>query len=159
MPDISADYQGIADTSHKMSQQCDIIVPAIYGLIGKVSNLLDNGLYLEQASPALNTAYTEFSKSLQQAASAIQVYANLLTQISDAFKTQDADMFAATLSSIDGKGGFETSAEEVHSDKPGVPDWNPPPGAGDTGSWSDDHTVYTPGISQSNNGGPQAVQP
>jgi hypothetical protein len=124
MGDISADYAGIAETAGKLSTQCNIIVPEIYNLLSRVGTLLDHGLYLEQASPALKTAYEEFSKSMHMAASNIQGWANLFTQLTDAFKNNDADMFASTLSGIDGKGGYEVTGEEVTTDTPDVPKWD-----------------------------------
>ncbi|GAB2901050.1 hypothetical protein [Streptomyces mayteni] len=123
MADISADYAGIAETASKLSAQCNIIVPEIYNLLSTVGTLLDNGLYLEQASPALKTAYEEFSRSMHSAATSIQHWANLLTSISDSFKSNDSELFAATLSNIDGEGGFELTAEEVETDPTYPPDW------------------------------------
>ncbi|WP_062207632.1 hypothetical protein [Streptomyces sp. NBRC 109706] len=147
MPDISADYAGIAETSSKLSAQCNIIVPEIYSLLSKVGTLLDNGLYLEQASPALKTAYEEFSRSMQMAASNIQNWANLFTGINDAFKSNDSALFAATLSSIDGEGGLELTADEVETDTPDAPTWGPP--GGDLGgtpiTWNEDRSSITQG--------------
>ncbi len=145
MADISADYAGIAETSGKLSTQCGIIIPEIYNLLSTVDTLLDNGLYLEQASPALKTAYEEFSRSLQQAASNIQGYANLFTGISDGFKSNDAALFASALSGIDGEGGYETTAEEVQTPTDDPPEWAPPNGdIGSGGTWNEDHSVFTP---------------
>ncbi|SFD55564.1 hypothetical protein [Streptomyces aidingensis] len=149
MADISAEYAGIAEASQKMSTQCGIMVPEIYSLMEKVNTLLDNGLYLEQASPALKTAYEEFSKSLQMAAANIQGYANLLTAISDAFQNNDAALFAATLSSIDGEGGLELTPEEVTTPTDDPPEWSPP-GGGSDGTpvvWNEDHSQITVGNS------------
>jgi hypothetical protein len=145
MADISADYAGIAETSSQLTTQCGIIIPEIYTLMGRVDTLLDNGLYLEQASPALKTAYEEFSRSLQMAASNIQGWANILTGISDSFKNNDAALFASSLSGIDGEGGYETTAEEVTTPTDDPPEWDGSKDiGGPTGSWNEDHTVFTP---------------
>jgi hypothetical protein len=145
MADISADYAGIAETSSQLSTQCGIIIPEIYNLMSRVDTLLDNGLYLEQASPALKTAYEEFSRSLQLAASNIQGWANILTGISDSFKSNDAALFASSLSGIDGEGGYEVTAEQVETPVNDPPEWDDSKGLeGPTGTWNEDHTVFTP---------------
>ncbi|RBM20458.1 hypothetical protein [Streptomyces sp. PT12] len=146
MPDIAADYQGIVDTAGKLSTQCNIIVPEIYDLMGTVGTLLDEGLYLEQASPALKTAYEEFSKSMQMAASGIQGWANLFTDIKTAFENNDAELFAVTLSAIDGEGGLELEPDEVTADKPPVPEWDDEHNLnGAPVTWNEDRTQITPG--------------
>jgi hypothetical protein len=147
MADISAEYTAIAETAGKMATQCNIIVDEIYDLLSRVGTLLDNGLYLEQASPALKSAYEEFSRSMQMAAASIQGWANLLTTIVDSFKNNDADLFAATLSSIDGKGGLELDPEEVKTDTD-TPKWDESQGLGGTPiTWSgpDRSGSITPG--------------
>ncbi|KAB8169708.1 hypothetical protein FH609_005265 [Streptomyces sp. 3MP-14] len=147
MADISADYAGIAETAGKLSTQCNIIVPEIYSLLSRVGTLLDDGLYLEQASPALKTAYEEFSKSMHMAASNIQNWANLFTGLNDAFQNNDAELFAATLSSIDGEGGLELTAEEVTTDTEDPPEWGPPNGdlGGTPVTWNEDRSAITQG--------------
>ncbi|MDT0308747.1 hypothetical protein RM780_17520 [Streptomyces sp. DSM 44917] len=145
MADISADYAGIAETSSTLTAQCGIIIPEIYNLLGRVDTLLDNGLYLEQASPALKTAYQEFSRSLQMAASNIQGWANILTQISDSFRTNDAALFAASLSGIDGEGGYEVGYEEVTTATTAPPEWDDSRSLdGPSGTWNEDHSMFTP---------------
>jgi hypothetical protein len=144
MADLSADYAGILDTTTKLSTQCGVIIPEIYRLMGEVSTLLDNGLYLEQASPALKTAYEEFSRSLQSAAGNLQVFANIFTSIKDSLQNNDAELFAGTLSSLDGEGGYEITATEVVSPTPDPPGWDSSKNIGGTPvTWNEDRTTIT----------------
>ncbi len=144
MADISADYAGISETASKLSTQCNIIVPEVYNLVSTVGTLLDNGLYLEQASPALKTAYEEFSKSMHMAATSIQGWANLFTQLNDSFKNNDSDLFAATLSSIDGEGGLELTAEDVETDLRDIPKWDDSHNLGGPDlTWNEDRSQIT----------------
>ncbi|RKN09418.1 hypothetical protein D7319_13270 [Streptomyces radicis] len=133
------------DAAGKLSTTCNIIVPEIYSLMGTVGTLLDEGLYLEQASPALKTAYEEFSKSMQAAAAGLQNWANLLTAIKDAFENNDAELFAITLSAIDGEGGFEVTANEVTTTPGEVPKWDSQHELNGTPvDWNEDRTRLEP---------------
>ncbi|MBL1066194.1 hypothetical protein [Streptomyces sp. 7-21] len=144
MADIAADYEGIAETCSTFVAQCNIIIPEIYSLLERVGNLLDEGLYLEQASPALKAAYTEFSQSLHSAAGNLQSYANIFTQIKDNFENNDAALFAGTLSSLDGEGGLELEPEEVTSETPDPPEWDDSKNIGGTAlTWNEDGTQIT----------------
>ncbi|MDT0320537.1 hypothetical protein E1265_13445 [Streptomyces sp. 8K308] len=144
MADLSADYAGILDTTTKLSTQCGIIIPEIYSLMAEVSTLLDNGLYLEQASPALKTAYEEFSRSLQSAAGNLQIFANIFTGIKESLQNNDAELFASTLSSLDGEGGYEVTAEDFTTTPPDPPAWNDANNIGGTPvTWNEDRTQLT----------------
>ncbi|MFR9723402.1 hypothetical protein ACL02R_08530 [Streptomyces sp. MS19] len=143
MADILADYEGIADTCGQLSTQAGIIIPEIYTLMNTVSTLLDDGLYLEQASPALKTAYEQFSRTLQSAAGSLQVFANMFTTIKDSFENNDAELFAGTLSGLDGDGGYELTADEVTSPTPDPAAWDDSKNIGSGVTWNEDHSQVT----------------
>ncbi|UCM90408.1 hypothetical protein [Streptomyces marincola] len=142
MADLSADYAGILETTTQLSTQCGIIIPELYRLMGEVSTLLDNGLYLEQASPALKTAYEEFSRSLQGAAGNLQIFANIFTSIKESLQNNDAELFAGTISGLDGEGGYEVTAEDFTTEPPDPPEWDSSQEIGGTAThWNEDRTV------------------
>jgi hypothetical protein len=147
--DISADYAAIADASGKLSTECTTIHQKVIDLHTEVSTLLDTALFWRRASPALKTAYTEFSKTVQSGAAQLQSWAAVLTAISDGFKNSDETLFASALSSIDGEGGYELDPGppiETPVDDP--PTWDPPNNGGTPIAYSEDGETYLGPTSQ-----------
>ncbi|CAL9427746.1 hypothetical protein [Streptomyces sp. enrichment culture] len=142
--DIALVYDDIADCCSVLVAQTDIIIPEVYSLMQKVDTLLDHGLYLEQASPALKTAYEQFSRTLQSAGASLEMYAQMFSNIKTAFENNDNAAMAGALDGLDGDGGYAPEATENPMSEKDPREWAPTGGnIGANVNWNADHTQVT----------------
>ncbi|WP_129841622.1 hypothetical protein [Streptomyces sp. RFCAC02] len=138
---IRLNYEGIADCCTVLVSQSEMMIPEIYRLVAKVDMLLDNGLYLEQASPALKTVYEQFSMSLHSAAANLQSYANTFENVKHAFEFNDLASAQAALEGLDGEGGYDLGPDPEYQPVEGeTPLYSPPGGTiGSDVTWNENH--------------------
>jgi hypothetical protein len=81
-PDISIDYEAIKTVATKLQAAHDDIAPRIAILAATVSGLLtqDGGLWMDQTSPTIQTAYTTFNTSAVNVVDAINGFYKMFTQ-------------------------------------------------------------------------------
>ncbi|MDT0267670.1 hypothetical protein RM844_15390 [Streptomyces sp. DSM 44915] len=139
------DYEGIGETCTVLDGQARIFIDEVYRLLYMVRDLLEQGMYLEQASPALQTAYSEFSNSLHAGGTNLMSFAQLFESLRVNYENADNAAMASTLSSLDGEGGhFEPETEKPLPDSATLPEYNPP--QGDIGydvEWDRDQGIIT----------------
>ncbi|WP_155055967.1 WXG100 family type VII secretion target [Streptomyces blattellae] len=87
--DVVFDYDEIARTATTMGTKLTDISTELTDLETTVSNLLQDGLVFEKASPALQSAYDSFSKQMQESAANIKAYAESFNDIATAIAESD----------------------------------------------------------------------
>lgn len=102
--DVVIDYDEISSAASTMATKLSDISNELTELESTVSNLLQDGLVFEKASPALQEAYNEFSSQMKSSAKSIQDYADLFTNISDSMAESDASIASEVTSSSSGSG-------------------------------------------------------
>lgn len=90
--DVVIDYDEISSSATTMATKLSDISNELTELENTVSNLLQDGLVFEQASPALQEAYNEFSSQMKSSAKSIQDYADLFNSIADSMAESDASI-------------------------------------------------------------------
>ncbi|MFI6435211.1 hypothetical protein [Streptomyces sp. NPDC050759] len=87
--DVVFDYDEIARTATTMGTKLTDISTELTNLETTVSNLLQDGLVFEKASPALQSAYENFSKQMGESAANIKAYADSFNDIAEAIAESD----------------------------------------------------------------------
>ena len=85
---VQLEYQQIDTVSSQLNNAVNNINPQLLTLKNSVDNLLNDGLFLQQTSPAMQHAYEQFTNQLQQIVQKIGDFAKQFTDI----KTQINDM-------------------------------------------------------------------
>jgi hypothetical protein len=79
MPDVNVDPAAVDAARNVMTQNKDSIVADLQGLLTAVQILLTDsgGLWMKQASPAMNTEFTKFANNLRELISSINNFTSL----------------------------------------------------------------------------------
>ncbi|WP_405591331.1 hypothetical protein [Streptomyces sp. NBC_01190] len=85
---VQLEYSQIDTVSSQLNNAVSNINPQLLTLKNSVDNLLSDGLFLQQTSPAMQHAYEQFTTQLQQIVTKIGDFAKQFTDI----KTQINDM-------------------------------------------------------------------
>ncbi|ANW16869.1 hypothetical protein [Streptomyces clavuligerus] len=93
---ISIDYAEIVRVAGVMNQAVNDINPHLLTTKTTVEGLLDNGLFMQQSSPAMKAAYEKLTLSLQQAVESINSFATQFTKIKESVEKMDAEIAAST---------------------------------------------------------------
>lgn len=93
---ISLDYDEIQNVSNAMRQAATDIVPHLESTRTKVEGLLDNGLYMQQSSPAMKDSYQKLTTSLTQAIDNINQFAKQFDEIKKNIEKLDTDVATST---------------------------------------------------------------
>ncbi|OKI05292.1 hypothetical protein A6A06_11780 [Streptomyces sp. CB02923] len=93
---INLDYNEIQRVSGVMNQAVNDINPLLLSTKSSVEGLLDNGMFMQQSSPALKESYNNLTASLQKAVESINSFANQFNQIKNNIEKMDADIAAGT---------------------------------------------------------------
>ncbi|MET9135208.1 WXG100 family type VII secretion target [Streptomyces antibioticus] len=103
-PDVLFDYDEIARTATTMGTKLSDISSELSDLESYVSGLLQDGLVFEKASPALQTAYDDFSNQMKTSAKNIQEYANTFNDIAKAIAESDSSIATEVQNAGQGNG-------------------------------------------------------
>jgi uncharacterized protein YukE len=95
---VQLEYGQIDTVSSQLNNAVQNINPQLLTLKNSVDNLLSDGLFLQQTSPAMQHAYEQFTTQLQQIVQKIGDFANQFAGI----KTQIEDMDKQMAASING---------------------------------------------------------
>lgn len=95
---IQLQYGQIETVATQLNNAVTNINPQLMQLQGTVDNLLTDGLFLQQTSPAMQHAYLQFTQQLTQIVSKIEDFAKQFTSI----KTQIDDMDRTMKAQIEG---------------------------------------------------------
>ncbi|WP_030609285.1 hypothetical protein [Streptomyces sclerotialus] len=93
---INIDYNEIQRVSGVMKQAVNDINPLLLSTKTSVEGLLDNGLFMQQSSPALKESYSNLTASLQKAVESINSFANQFNQIKNSVEKMDLDIATGT---------------------------------------------------------------
>ncbi|MFH8476581.1 hypothetical protein [Streptomyces sp. NPDC018000] len=93
---INLNYTEIVRVSNVMNQAVNDINPHLLSTKTSVEGLLDNGLFMQQSSPAMKAAYEKLTASLQQAVESINSFAMQFTKIKESVEKMDAEIAAST---------------------------------------------------------------
>ncbi|KUN18371.1 MAG: hypothetical protein HOV82_19865 [Streptomyces sp.] len=97
---VQLQYGQIETVSTQLTHAVTTINPQLMQLKGSVDNLLNDGLFLQQTSPAMQHAYEQFTVQLTQIVTKIEDFAKQFTAI----KTQIDDMDRTMAAQIKGNG-------------------------------------------------------
>ncbi|MEE4543154.1 WXG100 family type VII secretion target [Streptomyces sp. V4-01] len=98
---IQLQYSQIDTVATQLNNAVTNINPQLLQLQGTVENLLGDGLFLQQTSPAMQHAYQQFTGQLTNIVAKIEDFAKQFTSI----KTQIDDMDRTMKAQIEGAGG------------------------------------------------------
>ncbi|WP_405747230.1 hypothetical protein OG422_29200 [Streptomyces sp. NBC_01525] len=93
---INIDYSEINRVSHAMNQAVNDINPLLVKTKTTVEGLLDNGLFMQQSSPALKESYTNLTASLHKAVESINSFATQFKMIKESVDKMDKDVASKT---------------------------------------------------------------
>ncbi|WP_331737560.1 WXG100 family type VII secretion target [Streptomyces sp. NBC_00019] len=95
---VQLQYGQIDTVSTRLQHAVTTINPQLMDLKAAVDNLLNDGLWLQQTSPAMQNAYTQFTGQLTSIVTKIEDFAKQFTAI----KTQIDDMDRTMAAQIGG---------------------------------------------------------
>ncbi|MBV2356451.1 hypothetical protein KUM39_19055 [Streptomyces sp. J2-1] len=98
---VQLDYKAVDEVSKQLNGAVDDVVPRLEVLRNSVDGLLSSGLFLQQTSPAMQHAYSQFTVQLTQVVNKINDFAKQFMDI----KQQIADMDATLSTQINESGG------------------------------------------------------
>ena len=87
--EVQLEYEQIEATAKQLNETSDHVNPQLLSLKTTVDNLLDNGLFLQQSSPALQQAYDQFTIQLQKAVDQINDFAKNFVDIKNTVQQLD----------------------------------------------------------------------
>ncbi|MEU8548832.1 hypothetical protein [Streptomyces roseoverticillatus] len=93
---INIDYVEIDKVSKTMDDAVTHIVPMLQSTKTTVEGLLDNGLFMQQSSPAMKMSYEKLTQSLSEAMKGITTFAEQFRKIKTAVAQMDADIAKST---------------------------------------------------------------
>lgn len=91
---IQLEYQQIDTVSLQLTNAVEYINPQLMALKTSVLQLLDDGLFLQRTSPAMQGAYSNFTDQLQQIVTKIGDFAKQFTDIKIQIDDMDTKMAA-----------------------------------------------------------------
>ncbi|CAG6390571.1 hypothetical protein NMG29_09355 [Streptomyces cocklensis] len=91
---VQLEYQQIDTVSSQLKNAVENISPQLMTLRTSVENLLSDGLFLQHTSPAMKTAYSQFTDQLQQVVTKINDFAKQFTDIKIQIDDMDTKMAA-----------------------------------------------------------------
>lgn len=97
---VQLQYGQIDTVATQLQNAVTNINPQLLSLKSAVDNLLNDGLFLQQTSPAMQHAYAQFTDQLTQIVTKIEDFAKQFTSI----KTQIDDMDRTMAAQIKGNG-------------------------------------------------------
>ncbi|MYW00155.1 WXG100 family type VII secretion target [Streptomyces sp. SID3343] len=92
MADVNIDFDEITNSATKMGTKLTDISDELDRLEDTVSNLLQDGLVFEKASPALKEAYNTFSQQMKTSAANIHSYAENFKGIATSLAGSDTKL-------------------------------------------------------------------
>ncbi|MEU5159063.1 hypothetical protein AB0G74_05550 [Streptomyces sp. NPDC020875] len=95
---VNINYSEIIRVSAVMKQAVENIVPMLQSTKTSVEGLMDNGLFMQQSSPAIKASYEKLTVSLTQAMTGITVFAKQFEEI----KTQVEALDTAVAKNVGG---------------------------------------------------------
>ncbi|MEV5988813.1 hypothetical protein AB0L85_28035 [Streptomyces sp. NPDC052051] len=93
---INLNYNEIQRVAGVMNQAVNDINPLLLSTKSTVEGLLDNGLFMQQSSPALKESYNNLTASLHKAVESINSFASQFNQIKNTVEKMDGDIAAGT---------------------------------------------------------------
>ncbi|MBF6043707.1 hypothetical protein GO001_00540 [Streptomyces sp. NRRL B-1677] len=93
---VSIDYAEIDKVAKTMNDAVTNIVPMLQSTKTTVEGLLDNGLFMQQSSPAMKASYEKLTLSLSEAMKGITAFAGQFQKIKTAVAQMDADIAKGT---------------------------------------------------------------
>jgi uncharacterized protein YukE len=92
--EVQLEYQEIDATATALNNAADNLNPQILSLKTAVDNLLANGLFLQQTSPALQDSYDQFTIQLQKGVEQIAQFAKNFVGIKQTIEQLDSEIAA-----------------------------------------------------------------
>jgi uncharacterized protein YukE len=89
---IHVTYEDVDNVTKLMNDTVVHINPQLTSLANKVSDLLQNGLFLQQSSAPMEHAYQEFTKQLINVVHNIEQYSKQFKSIRDQLQKMDHDI-------------------------------------------------------------------
>ncbi|MFE7317591.1 hypothetical protein ACFU7T_31475 [Streptomyces sp. NPDC057555] len=93
---ISLDYSEIERVAKVMNDAVRDINPMLLNTKTSVEGLLDNGLFMQQSSPALKESYNNLTTSLQKAIESINSFATQFNSIKEQIQKMDEEIAKST---------------------------------------------------------------
>jgi chromosome segregation ATPase len=93
--EVQLEYEVIESTSSQLNNAVMNINPQLLDLKTKVDNLLTNGLFLQQTSPALQTSYKNFTDMLLKMVTQINSFASQFMSIKTTIEQLDEQIAAS----------------------------------------------------------------
>ena len=93
--EVQLEYEVIENTSTQLNNAVVIINPQLLDLKTKVDNLLTNGLFLQQTSPALQASYKNFTDMLVKMVTQINSFASQFMSIKTTIEQLDEQIAAS----------------------------------------------------------------
>jgi chaperonin cofactor prefoldin len=97
--DVLFDYEAIENTSTTLDRAVQNIVPQLETLKRDVEGLLQNGLVLKNASPAITEQYRTFHTNLQNAINGISQFATQFRELKKNIEEMDTKVASDVRSS------------------------------------------------------------
>ncbi|MFF5499867.1 WXG100 family type VII secretion target [Streptomyces aquilus] len=91
---VQLQYGQIDTVSSQLQNAVTNINPQLLSLKGTVDQLLQDGLWLQQTSPAMQHSYAEFTNQLTQIVTKIEDFAKQFTAIKTQIDDMDRTMYA-----------------------------------------------------------------
>ncbi len=92
---VKLEYQQIDTVAQQLKDAVQNINPQLLTLKSSVDNLLQDGLFFQQTSPAMQHSYEQFTTQLQQVVDKINDFAKQFTDIKQQISDMDSQMAAS----------------------------------------------------------------